>query len=69
MKAYKYDNSTIKVEMDNCLVVIKQGLTDTKGRAVTSIQIIPDNYAGEPINKRIGGSANVRVITLKKKKL
>ena len=67
MRSYKHDSNTIKVEANNCLVVIKENLTDMKGRNVTSIQIIPDNYAGEPKNIRVGAKPNVRVITLKKK--
>ena len=67
MKAYNYDSSTIKVEMNNCLIIIKQGPIDTKGKSVTSIQIIPDSNAGEPINIRLGDSTNTKVITSKKK--
>lgn len=69
MRGYKYDANTYKVEANNCLIVIKENLTDTNGRNVTSVQIIPDNYAGEAKNIRIGARPNVRVITLKKKKV
>ena len=66
MKSYK-QNGNLKVECDNCVIVIREGLSDTKGRPVTSVQIIPDKYVGERKNIRVGGCANVRVITLKKK--
>jgi hypothetical protein len=68
MNGYKYSKNCWKVETSNALIIITDNLTDTLGRNVTSVQIIPDNYAGEPKNKRIGGCANVRVITLKGKK-
>ena len=67
MKAYNYDSSTIKVEMNNCLIIVKQGPIDTRGKSVTSIQIIPDSNVGEPINIRLGDSTNTKVITSKKK--
>jgi hypothetical protein len=67
MRAYKYNKRTYKVETKNALIVIEDNLTDMKGRNVTSVQIIPDSYAGENKCIRVGGSANVRVITLKKK--
>lgn len=68
MKGYKYDKNTFKVEASNCLIIITDNLTDIKGRNVVSVQVKPDSYAGEPKNIRIGGCANVRVITLKTKK-
>lgn len=67
MKGYKHNSNTYKVETDNALIIITNNLTDRKGRNVTSIQIIPDKYAGEPKNIRIGGSSNIRVVTLKTK--
>lgn len=57
----------LHIEAEGCIVNVTEGLTDRKGRAVTSIEIIPDKYAGEKPWKRIGGCANIRVIQLKKK--
>lgn len=68
MKAYNHNKNTIKVEASNCLVIITDNLTDRKGRNVVSIQVKPDNYAGEHKNIRVGACSNVRVITLKTKK-
>lgn len=56
----------LHVEAVGCIVNIIEGLTDRKGRAVTSIEIIPDRYAGKQVWKRVGGCANVRVVQLKK---
>lgn len=67
MISYKTDKNTIKVEAENCIVIIKEKLCDIKGRPVTSIQILPDHYSGERKNIRVGGCSNIRVITLKKK--
>lgn len=58
----------LHVEAEGCIVNITEGLTDRKGRSVTSIEIIPDRYAGEHQWKRVGGCANVRIIQLKKKR-
>lgn len=57
----------LHIEAEGCIVNITEGLTDRKGRSVTSIQIIPDRYAGEPVHKVVPKVHNVRVITLKKK--
>lgn len=54
-------------EVEGCVVNIREGLIDLKGRKVTSIEIIPDNYAGDKW-KRIGACGNVRVIKLKGKR-
>jgi len=57
----------LHIEAEGCIVNITEGLIDRKGRPVTSIEIIPDKYAGEREWKRVGSYANVRVIQLKKK--
>ena len=36
-------------EVPGCIVNIRTALTDDEGRAVTSIQIISDQYAGEAL--------------------
>lgn len=55
------------IEVDGCIVNIRTGLIDIKGRKVTSIEILPDDhYAGERI-WRLRGCGNNRVIQLKKK--
>lgn len=62
------EQEVLHIETDNCIVNIRQGLTDRLGRNVTSIEIILDSYAGEPKRKLIG-YANTRVIDLKTKKV
>ena len=61
---YKIANG-YHVEVEGCIVNIREGLHDTRGRKVTSIEIIPDRYAGEPKWKLIPGKCNQRVIQLK----
>lgn len=59
------NDDTLHVETPNGIVNIRAGLTDMRGRSVDSIQIIPDNYAGENKVVRVGGCPNVRLIRLK----
>ena len=35
---------TRHLELDGCIVNIREGLTDHRGRKVTSIEIIPDDH-------------------------
>ena len=58
---YKVANG-YHLEMEGCIVNVRQGLRDNKNRKVTSIEIIPDDrYAGE--KKWIVDSCrNIRVI-------
>jgi hypothetical protein len=58
----------LHIEAKGCIVNITEGLPDRKGRSVTSIQIIPDKYAGEPVFKVVPMVHNVRVIKLLTKK-
>lgn len=67
MKAYKTGKNKLKIEADNCVINITEGLTDRYGRNVTSIAVSPDNYAGEPKCVRFG-YYNTRVVTLKSKR-
>jgi len=69
MRHYRHnlDPHTIKIETDNCLVIVKDKLQDKLGRNVTSVQIIPDKYVGSNKVIRIGGKENIRCVTLKKK--
>jgi len=56
------------IEAEGCVVNIREGLTDLKGREVTSIEILPDDhYSGEQIWKLIG-YVNNRVVRLKKRR-
>jgi len=55
------------IEVEGCIVNIRTGLTDTRGRKVTHVEILPDNYAGEP-KWKVSGNRNNRVIQLKTKK-
>ena len=55
------------IEVEGCIVNIYTGLRDRFGRKVTTIEIIPDKYAGESEWKLIGKSIN-RVVQLKTKR-
>jgi len=58
----------IHCEVKGAIVNIREGLTDLKGRNVTSVSIVPDDrYAGEPIWKVVPQVYNIRIIQLKKK--
>ena len=55
------------IEVEGAIVNIREGLTDLKGRKVTSIEILPDDhYAGEKIWKTVPKVYNVRVIQTNK---
>ena len=64
---YLKEQRCTHIETHNCIINIRHDLTDRLGRAVTSVEIIKDDFAGEP-KKKLIGSVNSRVITLKKKK-
>lgn len=54
-------------EVEGAIINIREGLQDAEGRAVTSVEIIPDDhYAGERIWKTIPHVRNVRLVQLKK---
>jgi hypothetical protein len=54
----------LHVETPNGIVNIRAGLTDRHGRAVDSIESIPESYAGElKVYRR--GPANVRLVRAK----
>ena len=50
----------LHVEAEGCVVNIRVGLTDSEGRPVTSIEILPDQYVGEEWD--LDGTINNRVI-------
>jgi hypothetical protein len=53
------------LEIEGGIVNIRDGLTDNKGRKVTSIEILPsDHYSGEQ-RWKLDGSYNNRLIQLK----
>jgi len=54
-------DNLLHIETDFGIVNIRIGLTDMQGRNVTSIEILPDNYAGEP-KIILSGSSNNRLI-------
>ena len=56
-----HENNLLHIETDFCIVNIRIGLTDSNGNNVTSVEIIPDDYSGEP-KVTVEGSRNVRVI-------
>ena len=53
------------IEVEGGIVNIREGLTDIKGRKVTSVEIIPDKFAGER-EWILSGVGNNRLIQLKK---
>lgn len=63
---YLQEQKCLHVEAEGCIVNIRQGLYDKKGRRVTNVEIIPDEYAGERL-WRLWGSRNNRIIQLLKK--
>jgi hypothetical protein len=69
LKVKEVMKMTLKhIEVEGCIVNIRTGLTDRKGRRVTSVEILPDDhYSGEPIWKLIG-CINNRVVQLKSQK-
>jgi hypothetical protein len=55
------------IELEGCILNIREGLSDRLGRKVTSIEILPDDhFAGEQV-WRLRGHRNNRVVQLKKK--
>lgn len=52
---------TLHIETDFGIVNIRIGLTDHAGKNVTSIEVIPDNYAGEP-KITLDGASHTRLI-------
>lgn len=56
------------IEAEGCIVNIREGLRNTKGQKVTSVEILPDDhFAGERIWKTYPHVRNVRVVQLKKR--
>jgi len=64
MKIVQLYTGVLHVETPLGIVNIRVGLTDMRGRAVESIQVIPDGHAGEKKIIRRGYS-NTRLIQLK----
>ena len=61
------DRGLLHVETPLGIVNITVGLRDRTGRAVDSIEVIPNNYAGEPkVIRR--GYCNTRLVALKTRK-
>lgn len=55
----------LHIEAAGCVVNIREGLKDFKGRKLTSIEILPDDhYSGEPV-WRLRGFKHNRVVKLK----
>lgn len=54
----------LHIETDGGIVNIRVGLTDAHGRAVTSVEIIRDNYAEEGGVWDLDGHTNNRLIQL-----
>jgi len=62
------EHKCLHIEAEGCIVNIRQGLTDRLGRSVTSIEVLPDKYAGEP-KWKLYGLSNTRVVKLKSKRI
>lgn len=63
MKTVRHINprdNVLHVETEGCIVNIRTGLHDRDGRAVTSVEILADNYVGEEWH--LDGYVNNRVI-------
>ncbi|KKN74115.1 hypothetical protein LCGC14_0394550 [marine sediment metagenome] len=63
---HKEPGKVLHIETPLGIVNIRVGLRDLKGRAVDSIQIIPDQCPGEQKVVRRGGCPNIRLIQLKR---
>ena len=61
MKTISHDKELLHIETPLGIVNIRVGLFDQKGRRVNSIEVIPNNYAGDPKVKR-SGFCNTRLI-------
>lgn len=67
MKTIRYRNSwdVLHIETPLGIVNIRVGLSDSRGRRVESIEVIPNRYKGEPKVLR-SGYANTRLIECRK---
>ena len=65
IKNVDLSDGVLHVETPNAIVNIRVGLHDRLGRAVDSIQIIPDDFAGENKVVVYPGRRNTRVVRLK----
>jgi hypothetical protein len=55
------------IEVEGCIINIREGLHDAQGNKVTSIEILPDDhYAGEKVWVTKPSVHNIRVIQTKK---
>lgn len=64
MKTITLNSGMLHIETPNGVINIRVGLKDRLGRAVDSVQCIPDEYAGEP-KVRLYGPHNTRLVRLK----
>ena len=53
------------IEVKGCIVNIRGGLQDSKGRKVISIEILPDDHYKGEYKWKLYGSVNNRVVQLK----
>ena len=60
-----HKSEALHIETPNGIINIRCGLQDMKGRAVDSVEIIPDKYAGENKIKVIPSRHNIRLVRLK----
>lgn len=61
---------TLHIEAEGCIVNIRVGLTDSRGRKVTAVSILPDDETrggdGQGRVWRLVGAAGARVVRLNK---
>ncbi len=65
MKVAYLNKGLLHVETPNAVVNIRVGLHDRLGRSVDSIEILPDDYAGEEKVVVYPGKCNTRIVRLK----
>ena len=65
MKSIRHSNGTLHVETPLGIVNIRVGLSDSRGRRVDSIELIPNRYVGEKSVRR-SGFVNSRFIEARK---
>jgi hypothetical protein len=61
MKRVVLRKGTLHVETPLGIVNVRVGLTDAKGQRVNSVEVLANNYAGEPKVKR-DGNVNTRLV-------
>ena len=64
MKSVRHDRGCLHIETPLGIVNIRVGLTDSKGRSVDSIVVVPDAFMDQP-KVVLHGRSNTRLVQLK----